>query len=104
MKFGSQGPAQASVEDLSLGAAGAAVPIAEVLAQQRRSDRRRFLLTVALTWIGLSLVVVGGLFAAGKIDLAFLADWAPYILAGAPLTLFISAASITLAIVFAILG
>src|SRR3954447_17743936 len=104
MKFGSQGPAQASVEDLSLGSAGAIVPIADALARQRRSDRWRFLLTVALTWIALSVIVVGGLFAAGKIDLAFLADWAPYILAGAPLTLFIAASSITIAIVFAILG
>ena len=44
------------------------------------------------------------LVAGGAIDLAWLQPWWWFILGGVPLTIFISVASIALAIVFALLG
>jgi polar amino acid transport system permease protein len=61
-------------------------------------------LVFALTWA----ITVGGLLtalvAAGKVDVAFIQQQAPVILAGAPITIFVSVVSITIAIAFAILG
>jgi polar amino acid transport system permease protein len=48
--------------------------------------------------------LVVSLAAAHKIDLAFIQAQAPFILAAAPLTILISAVSIAIAIVFAVLG
>jgi polar amino acid transport system permease protein len=71
-------------------------------AQSRR--RLRFRLTFVATWVVLVGGLVGLLMAGGRLDPAFMLQWAPYILGGVPVTLFISLASIVLAIVLAILG
>ena len=42
--------------------------------------------------------------AAGKIDFAFMGEWAPYILGGITTTIYVAAISITFAIMFAIMG
>jgi polar amino acid transport system permease protein len=66
--------------------------------------RLRFRIVFVLTWI----VFIGGLVAllvsSGAVDLPWLEPWWWYILGGAPITIFISIASIGLAIVFALLG
>jgi polar amino acid transport system permease protein len=48
--------------------------------------------------------LIAALTAAGKVDLAFIRAQAPIILAAAPLTIFISIVSISVAVVFAVLG
>ena len=48
--------------------------------------------------------LIAALAAAGKVDLAFIRAQGPIILAAAPLTIFISIVSISVAVVFAVLG
>ena len=48
-------------------------PIVDQIARRRARRRFRFRTTVVLTWIALIGLLVGGLWLAGKIDLAFLA-------------------------------
>ena len=71
-------------------------------AQQRRGLRFRVLFIA--TWIILVGGIVLALTVARRFDPAFLAEWAGYILAGVPMTIFISVASIVIATVFALLG
>jgi polar amino acid transport system permease protein len=74
------------------------------IARARTRANLRFRLIFALTWI----ILVGGLALAlaesGKVDPEFLNKWGGFILAGVPVTIFVSITSILLAIVFAILG
>ena len=77
--------------------------VAEVRAARAR-ENRRFRLVFGLTWAIFIGLLVGSLFAAGKIDVAFLAEWGPYILGGIPITIVVSIFSIAAAIVFAVLG
>jgi polar amino acid transport system permease protein len=77
--------------------------VAEIRAARAR-ESRRFRLVFGLTWAILIGLLVGSLFAAGKIDVAFLAEWGPYILGGIPITIVVSIFSIAAAIVFAVLG
>lgn len=74
------------------------------IARARARANLRFRLTFALTWI----ILVGGLGLAlassGKVDPTFLNTWGGFILAGVPVTIFVSITSILLAIVFAVLG
>ncbi len=79
-------------------------PIVDAIAAQRRRDSTRFRAIVATTWLILIAVMVGGLFAAGKIDIEFLGQWWTYILTGMWLTIGVSAASIAVAVVFALVG
>jgi polar amino acid transport system permease protein len=79
-------------------------PIVDQIARRRSRQRFRFRLTVFITWLVLIGILVGGLWAAGKIDLAFLSEWQAYILGGVPLTLVIAAASIFFATILAIFG
>lgn len=79
-------------------------PIVEQIERSQAAARLRFRVVFALTWA----VLVGGLVAslalAGKIDPEFLGLWAPYILGGVPVTIFVSIVSIGLATVLALLG
>ena len=79
-------------------------PIVAAIADQRRRNTFRFRVFFVVTWLFLIGMIVGGLFAAGKIDIDFLSEWAPYILGGITITIFVSFVSILLAIVFAVLG
>jgi polar amino acid transport system permease protein len=79
-------------------------PIVDQMALASRRRRLRFTVAFALTWV----VVIGGftlwLLTLDRFDIGFIAQQAPYILAGAPLTVFISVASIGLAIGLAFVG
>ena len=79
-------------------------PIVDQIARRRARQRLRFRLTVFLTWFVLVGLLVGGLWAAGKIDIDFLREWQAFILGGISLTLVISASSIFFACILAILG
>jgi polar amino acid transport system permease protein len=72
-------------------------------ADRRRRQRHR--LTFAATWIvlivGLVVILTGG---KNGFDTEFVREWGGFILAGAPVTLFISAVSIVLAVALAIAG
>ena len=84
--------------------AEATPPIVTAIAEQRRRQRRNFRLIFMATW----LVVIGGallaLVAAGKIDFAFMGQWAPYIIGGVTTTIYVAVVSIAFAIAFAVVG
>ena len=96
------GPQQVAINE-SLRIRTPDVIIAEVRAARAR-ESRRFRLVFALTWVICIGLLVGSLFAAGKIDVAFLAKWGPYILGGIPITIVVSIFSIALAVIFAVMG
>ena len=96
------GPQQVAISE-SLRIRTPDVIVAEVRAARAR-ESRRFRLVFALTWAVLIGLLVGSLFAAGKIDSTFLALWGPYILGGIPITIVVSVFSIAAAIVFAVMG
>jgi polar amino acid transport system permease protein len=100
MSFGSTA-AQASIEELQLQQPG--VIVGQIARAQGRASLR-FRLIFALTWI----ILIGGLAIAigntHKVDPAFVAKWAPFILGGVPVTIFVSVASIVLAVIFAVFG
>ena len=79
-------------------------PIVDQIARQRARRRFRFRVTVFATWIILISLLVGGLWLAGKIDVAFLSEWQAYIFGGVPLTLVIAASSIFFACILAVFG
>jgi len=78
--------------------------IVAAIAAARSAARRRFRLLFVLTW----LILVGGLVlliaSTGRTDTEFLADRAPFILGGIPITIGVSIASIVFATMFAIVG
>ena len=78
--------------------------IVEEIARSRRRAKGSFRVTFTLTWVVLVGILLGSLLLAGKIDGAFIAKWAPYILGGVPITIFVSVTSIALAIILATLG
>ncbi len=65
-----------------------------------RSWRIRFI----GVWLAIVVGLVAFVFATIKLDPTFLNKWIPFILAGVPVTLFVSGTAIALAIVLAILG
>ena len=74
------------------------------IARSRARDRARFRLVFILTW----LVLVGGMVMAialsGRVHADFLAEWAPFILGGVPVTILVSVLSIMFATMFAVVG
>jgi polar amino acid transport system permease protein len=81
---------------------------AEVLARIAKSERarrRRFQLLFIATWVvlllGLGVVLAGG---KGGINVPFIREWGGFILAAAPITVFIALTSIVLATVLALVG
>lgn len=87
-----------------IGAAPATPPIVERIERSQAAARLRFRVVFALTWAILVGGLVGSLAGAGKIDPEFLALWAPYILGGVPVTIFVSVVSIALATLLALAG
>jgi polar amino acid transport system permease protein len=87
-------------------AVGAPAPgsiLAKVEAAQSRA-RTVFQLKFIVTWVVLVGLLIVGLYATGNIDTAFIAEWGPFIVQGAWLTVFVSAVSIVFATVLALLG
>jgi polar amino acid transport system permease protein len=87
--------------------AGALLEPASVVEQVRLAHQRasvRFRLVFVATW----LVLIGGfvlaLVATGSFSIDFLNTWGPYILGGAGITVVVAAASIVLAVAFAVIG
>ncbi len=78
--------------------------VVERIAESRASGRRRFRLTFVATW----MILVGGLTLAiaesGKVHADFMAEWAPFILGGVPITIFVAIMSILFAVMFAVVG
>jgi polar amino acid transport system permease protein len=79
-------------------------PIVEAIAAQRRRGSRRFRITFVVNWMVLIGGAIGALLAAGKIDSAFMGEWAGYILGGVTTTIYVAVISIAFAIGFAIIG
>ena len=79
-------------------------PIVGEITRARAAATLRFRLFFILTWVA----IIGGLGVAlarsGKVDAGFLGEWAPFILGGVGVTIFVSVASILLALVFAVFG
>lgn len=69
-------------------------------------ERTRFLFQVKFiaTWFALIGLLLAGLWVTGNIDLAFIAEWGPFIVGGAWLTIFVSGVSIVFATVLALVG
>jgi polar amino acid transport system permease protein len=78
--------------------------IVALVSQGNARRTLRFRVLFIATWVVLIGGIVLALIAARKFDVAFLGQWAPYILAGVPLTLFVSVTSIAIAVVLALLG
>jgi polar amino acid transport system permease protein len=93
--------AQPPLDQLAIQQPGAIV--AQIAAARRRANLR-FRVIFAATWA----VVIGGLVLAvgstGTVNTQILNDWAPYILGGVPMTIFVSIVSIILAVIFAVFG
>ncbi len=79
-------------------------PIVADIRRARGRERRRFRTIFVITWIIVIGALVGSLYAAGRIDFGFLREWAPYILGGVWITIFVSVCSIAVAVVFAVFG
>jgi polar amino acid transport system permease protein len=80
------------------------VPIlAEIEAHQRRA-RLSFRLQSAGVWVGLAGALVFSLWVMGKIHPDFIGTWGPFILGGTWITVLVSASSILIATVLAVLG
>jgi polar amino acid transport system permease protein len=78
--------------------------IVQEIADADARRRLRFRTLFVATWF----VLVGGfiisLITLGGFDVAFLGEWAPFILGAVPLTIFIAVTSIIFALPFAVLG
>ncbi len=79
-------------------------PIVEAIAAQRRRQTRNFRLIFVATWILLIGGLIGSLIATDRIDFAFIGEWGPYILGGVGTTIIVAVSSISIAIVFAVIG
>jgi polar amino acid transport system permease protein len=78
--------------------------VVERVSESRARAKRRFRLEFVLTW----LVLVGGLVVAiaftGRVKLDFIFEWAPFIIGGVSITIFVSAMAIVFATLFAVIG
>jgi polar amino acid transport system permease protein len=95
------GGRQAALDELRIREPAA---IVGEIAAARARGRLRFRVVFAVTWAILIGGLVGSLAAAGRIDSDFLGTWAPYILQGIPITIYVSIFSIAIAVVLATLG
>ena len=100
----SQGAGFGHVVSPGLSPPEAQAAIVVAIAEQRRRNTLRFRAIFVLTWIVVVGALVGWLFFSGKIDTAFIAKWGGYILGGVGITVLVAVLSITVAIVFAVVG
>jgi len=70
----------------------------------RRRSRLRFRGTFLLTWLVLIGALVVAIGSTGRVHIDFVSEWAPFILGGVPVTIFVSVMSILFATVFALVG
>lgn len=77
--------------------------LARVEAAQRRA-RSIFQLKFFATWVSLIGLVLLGLWATDNIDTSFIAEWGPFVVGGAGLTILLSAVSIVFATILALIG
>lgn len=75
----------------------------QIEASQARS-RLAFRLKSAATWLALIGLLLVGLWATENIDTAFIAEWGPFIVGGAGLTVLVSGVSIVFATALALVG
>ena len=78
-----------------------------ILQQAAAAERSRsalFRLQFGVVWAAVIGALVAVLVASNNIDLPWFAEWAGFILAGSGITVFVSLASISLAVPFAVLG
>src|SRR3954471_13664740 len=78
--------------------------VVERVARARAADRRWFRLLFVLTWIALVGALVVAIASTGRVHLDFIAVWAPFILGGVPVTIFVAVLSIVFATLFAVVG
>jgi polar amino acid transport system permease protein len=88
----------------ALGVEATPQQVVERVAQSRARDRTRFRLVFIATWV----VLVGGLAIAialtGRVKPDFIVEWAPFILGGVAITIFVSVTSIFFATILAVVG
>jgi len=77
--------------------------MAETEVRQTAQQSFRFVAWTAVVWAGI-FILMGVFFSFIKFDLSFMLKWLPFITLGIPMTLFVSAASIALAVVIAGVG
>jgi polar amino acid transport system permease protein len=77
--------------------------VAQVEAAQQRA-RTVWRLKFAATWVVLIGLILAALVVTDNVDTSFIAEWGPFIIGGAGLTVAISAVSILVATVVALLG
>ncbi len=77
--------------------------MAEAEVQQTARTQFRFLASTAVVWAGIFVLIIAFLSLIG-LDMGFIIQWLPFIVAGIPMTLFVSVASIALAVLLAFLG
>ncbi|HEX2140972.1 MAG TPA: amino acid ABC transporter permease [Candidatus Limnocylindria bacterium] len=85
----------------------AAQPQPELLARIRRAQtvaRRWFRLQFVLVWMAIIVALVGMFAATGNVDVAWIQEWAPFILGGAGITILVCLSAIVLATVLALVG
>jgi polar amino acid transport system permease protein len=89
--------------ELSSTSAVPAGVLAEIEAGRRRG-RRSFRLKFVIVWVLIVGSLIATLWALNKINPPFIAEWAPFILGGAGLTVLICATSIVFATILALIG
>jgi polar amino acid transport system permease protein len=77
--------------------------MAEAEVRREAQTRFRFIAWTAIVWVAI-LVLIGGFLSFIHLDGSFMLQWLPFIAAGIPITLFVSAVSILLACVIALVG
>jgi polar amino acid transport system permease protein len=77
--------------------------LAEQLARSRRARRLRFGIFTAAVWFAV-LVILYSLLRQFNLDIAFMGHFFSFIMGGAGITVYVSAASIALAVILALLG
>jgi polar amino acid transport system permease protein len=84
--------------------AGTPTHILDQIAETRRRARQVFRVKFIAVWVGVIGLLVFALWATGNITIGWMSDWAPYIIAGAGITILVSLVSIVLATLLAIVG
>lgn len=91
------------IESSAAAALGGSAVLADIDAVTRRR-RRSFRVQFILVWAAI-LALLGWVFwSTGNVELDFIAEWGPFILQGAPITVLVSATSIVLAVAMATIG